>query len=220
MTMVSYPEVDRFVDRADAADRLAEVLLEREVHADLVLAIPRGGLPIGRAVADTLDVPLDVVITSKLGAPNNPELAIGAVASDGTVWLDDGVITALGVSDSYIERERNATLAEVASTAERYRHEAEEGYVEGKDILLVDDGVATGSTTLAAIKLLREQGVQRITVAVPVGSTRAIELLEREADVVVCLLMPPAFGAVGQYYERFDQVSHEEALQCLGVSGE
>lgn len=213
--MVTAFASDRFEDRAEAGEQLADLLRERGVEADIVLAIPRGGLPLGRIVADSLESPLDVVVSSKIGAPNNPELAIGAVASDGTVWIDDEAVQFLDIPDDYIETEREREAEIAREKAAAYRNDGSLPEVEGLDVLIVDDGVATGSTAIAAIRLLKARGARRVMLAIPVGPPDTIAQLEREADEVFCLHMPPAFGAVGQYYLRFDQVTDAEAISYL-----
>ena len=203
-----------FEDRSDAGRRLAEELLDRGVGADVVLAIPRGGLPAGRAVADALDVPLDVVVARKIGAPGNPEFAIGAVASDGSVWLNDRVVDQYDVREEYVEERRSQEAANARQKAERYRG-GEELDLAGERVLLVDDGVATGATVLACLAQVRNAGATWIGLAVPVGSPRAIEELRRSFDDVFCLEAPTGFRAVGQYYRSFEQVTDEEALTYL-----
>lgn len=207
--------VGRFADRADAGRQLAAALVERDVSADLVLAIPRGGLPLGRAVADALGVPLDIVVASKIGAPGNPEFAVGAVASDGSAWLDESAIERFGIDDAYLEEQRQREVRNAREKAVRYRGGRAPPTIEGKTVVVVDDGVATGSTAIAALRLLREQGADRIVLALPVGPPDTVRRLETEADAVVCLRTPPEFGAVGQFYDRFDQVSDEAAMAYL-----
>jgi len=209
-------ETTRFADRTDAGQRLADLLVERDVNADIVLAIPRGGLPLGRVVADALDAPLDIAVASKIGAPHNPELAIGAVASDGSAWLDERTIDQLGVDDAYVQREREREAENAREKAERYRGDRGEPALEGRTVLLVDDGVATGSTATAALRLVRARGAERVVLAVPVGAPDTVEDLRSEADEVVCVSTPSYFGAVGRFYDRFDQVSDEEAMAYLG----
>lgn len=207
---------NRFRDRTDAGRRLAETLTERDVDADIVLAIPRGGLPLGREVADALGLPLDIIVASKIGAPGNPEYAIGAVASDGSVWLDDEAIERVGASDDYLEREREREAENAREKAETYRGERGEPDLTGKTVLIVDDGVATGSTAIAAVRLAREKGAERVVVAVPVGPPSTVADLEAEADAVVCPKVTPSFRGVGQFYENFQQVTDEEAMAYLG----
>lgn len=206
---------DRFADRADAGRRLARELVDRGVDADLVVAIPRGGLPLGRAVADALDAPLDVVVASKIGAPDNPEFAIGAAASDGTVWLDEGTIERLGVPADYVRRERDREIEAAREKARRYRDDGTSPDPAGASVVVVDDGAATGSTAIAALRLLREQGAERVVLAIPVAPPDTVRRLEDEADAVVCLRTPRPFGAVGAFYDRFDQVSDAEAIAYL-----
>jgi predicted phosphoribosyltransferase len=204
-----------FEDRADAGRRLAELLEGHDVDADVVLAIPRGGLPVGRAVADALGVPLDVVAARKIGAPGNPELAVGAVAADGTVYLNDEHLAELGVDqtflDAAVEREQEAAREKVS----RYRGERPPLDLRGKTVVVVDDGVATGATTIACLREVREAGAASVLLAVPVGPPGTVERLRAEADEVVCLETPPHFVAVGQFYDSFTQVSDEEAMAYL-----
>lgn len=207
-----------FRDRMDAGKQLARLLDDRDVEADIVLAIPRGGLPVGRAVADALGVPLDIIAARKIGAPGNPELAIGAVASDGSVWLNDRLIDQIGVDDSYIDegidRERENAQAKV----DRYRKGRQEPEIAGKKVLIVDDGVATGATTTACIRQVKNAGADRVILGIPVGPPDSIERLGSEVDEVLCVETPPHFGAVGQFYETFTQVTDEEAIDYLEPS--
>jgi predicted phosphoribosyltransferase len=204
-----------FQNRTDAGRQLADLLDDHDVAADMVLGIPRGGLPVARPVADALDVPLDVVVASKIGAPNNPELAIGAVASDGSVWRNDDLIDRLGVDEEYVERERRSEAEAAREKLERYRGTDDPPAVEGKRVVVVDDGLATGATTTAALRQVREAGASWVGLAVPVGSPDSVERLQSEADEVIVLETPPHFSAVGQFYESFAQVSDEEAMEYL-----
>lgn len=204
-----------FQDRTAAGRQLAAALVEREIEADLVLAIPRGGLPVGRAVADAFDRPLDIIVTAKIGAPGNPEFAVGAVASDGSTWLDGETIERLGVDSGYIEAERERVLEAAQSTVERYRGERSPPNLAGRAVVIVDDGVATGATAIAAARMAREHGAEQIIVAVPVSPPDSVTDLSKVADTVVCLAAPLQFDAVGQFYEQFDQVSDEAAMAYL-----
>lgn len=204
-----------FADRTDAGAQLADLLDDHDVAADLVLAIPRGGLPLGRAVADRLGAPLDVVVASKMGAPGNPEYAIGAVASDGTAWLNDEAIANLDVSEAYVEREREAEAEAARRKRERYRGDRPEPELAGKTVVVVDDGVATGATARACLRQVAAAGAERVVLAVPVGPPDTVEALSEEADLVVAVETPPHFGAVGQFYRSFEQVSDEEAMAYL-----
>lgn len=204
-----------FRDRTEAGERLATLLNDRDVIADIVLAIPRGGLPVGRAVADALDVPLDIVAARKIGAPDNPELAIGAVAADGSVWLNDQLIDRLGLDQGYIdegiERERSNAQAKV----ERYRGDRPMPGFRGMTVVIVDDGVATGATIRACIRQIRTAEASRILLGIPVGPPDTIDSLRSEVDELVCVDTPTHFRAVGQFYQHFPQVSDEEAVEYL-----
>ena len=204
-----------FQDRLAAGERLGERLAECGLGIGVVLGIPRGGLPVARPVADVLECPLDVVVASKIGAPHNAELALGAVAADGSAWYNDALIDRLEVETEYFDQEREHE-AEVAREKERRYRGAERGVdLGGETVVVVDDGLATGATALACLRQVREAGAERVVSAVPVGSKSAIGRLEREADEVVCLKIPDSFGAVGQFYRSFEQVPDEEALEYL-----
>mgnify|MGYP000061894225 CR=1 FL=1 len=209
------PDAPRFTDRTEAGTRLGEALREREIDVDIVLAIPRGGLPLGRAVADELDVPLDIVVASKIGAPGNPEFAIGAVASDGSVWRNEDAFRGTGADEEYFEREREREAENARQKADRYRGDEPEPDLTGQTVAVVDDGVATGSTVRACLQMLRTTGAERIVLAVPVGPPETVHELRELADEVVCLETPSGFRGVGQFYDRFDQVSDEEAMAYL-----
>jgi predicted phosphoribosyltransferase len=204
-----------FEDRTDAGRQIADFLEGRGIEADIVLGIPRGALPVARPVADALGVPLDVVVASKIGAPNNPELAVGAVASDGTAWLNEALIDRLNVADGYLEREHRREEANARRKIERYRGERAPPDLAGERVVVVDDGVATGATARACLKQAYAAGAERAILAVPVGSPDAVADLREAADEVLAVESPPGFSAVGQFYERFDQVSDEEALTYL-----
>ncbi|QFU83115.1 phosphoribosyltransferase [Natronorubrum aibiense] len=205
----------RFRDRTDAGARLAVELREREIDADIALAIPRGGLPLGRAVADELEIPLDIVVAKKIGAPGNPEYAIGAVASDGSTWRNEDAIGRTDSDEAYFQRRREEEAESARQKADRYRGDRDAPDLTGKTVVVVDDGVATGSTVMACLKTLNETDADRIVLAVPVGPPESIAALEDEADEVVCLETPRGFMGVGQFYERFGQVSDEEAMAYL-----
>lgn len=204
-----------FTDRIDAGRRLADVVSEHGLGADIVLAIPRGGLPVGRAVADRLGVPLDIVAARKLGAPSNPELAIGSVASDGTVWLNDSLIEDIGVSEAYVETTTDREREVACEKVDRYRGGRPPLELAGKTVLLVDDGMATGATAIACIRQLQNADAKRVVVAVPVAPPETVERLREEADDVVCVETPAHFGAVGAFYRSFEQVTDEEAMGYL-----
>jgi len=162
-----------------------------------------------------LDVPLDVVVASKIGAPGNPELAIGAVASDGSVWRNEEAFRGTGANEEYFEQDREREAENARQKADRYRGERSEPDLTGKTVAVVDDGVATGSTVRACLRMLRKTDARRIALAVPVGPPDTIHELQGLADEVICLETPSSFMGVGQFYERFDQVSDEEAMEYL-----
>ena len=206
----------RFSDRTDAGEQLADALREREVDADIVLAIPRGGLPLGRAVADALDAPLDIVVAQKIGAPSNPEYAVGAVASDGSVWRNEEALRRRGSGDEYFERKREEKAEAARQKAERYRGDRPAPDLTDETVVVVDDGVATGSTARACLERIHNADAGRIVLAVPVGPPETIDELGDRADDVVCLETPESFTSVGRFYQRFGQVSDEEAMEYLG----
>lgn len=209
-----------FKNRTDAGRQLADFLEDNDIDADLVVAIPRGGLPVGRVIADRLRIPLDIVSARKIGAPQSPELAVGAVAADGTVWLNESMIAELAVADSYLEEQIEFQRRAVSERIERYRGDRSPLKYEGKTVIVVDDGVATGATTTACIRQIENAGAKRVILAVPVGPSHSIEQLRTEADEVICVETPPYFSGVGQFYESFDQVSDEQAEGYLNSSSQ
>jgi predicted phosphoribosyltransferase len=204
-----------FTDRIDAGRQLADLVEGHDVDADIVLAIPRGGLPLGRAVADELSVPLDIVVARKMGAPHNPELAIGAVAADGSAWINDELVADLGVDEAYVGEKRREEATNAREKAERYRGDRPEPELAGKTVVVVDDGVATGATAIACLRHVAAAGAERVVLAVPVGAPDTVERLGSEADEVLCVETPPHFQAVGQFYDDFGQVTDEEAMAYL-----
>ncbi|WP_415380901.1 phosphoribosyltransferase [Halosimplex sp. TS25] len=203
-----------FRDRTDAGERLADVLEAKGVAADIVVAIPRGGLPLGRAVADRLGAPLDVIVASKIGAPRNPEFALGAVAEDGAVWLNEVALDRAAPSEEYLATERERERAVAAEKAGTYR-EGDRPDFAGKRVVVVDDGVATGATMRACLRLVRDDGPSSLVAAVPVGPPDTLEELESLADAVISVERPRRFRAVGAHYRNFGQVSDEQAMSYL-----
>lgn len=204
-----------FRNRTHAGKQLADELAERDPGADIVMGIPRGALPVARPVADRLGVPLDVVVARKIGAPNNPELALGAVASDGSAWLNEELVERLGVPAEYIEKERENEAENARKKAERFRGSEKPPDLTGQTVVVVDDGVATGATAVACLRQVQEAGAERVILAVPVGSPDSLTRVEADADDIVALQTPSDFRAVGQYYRDFEQVSDEEAMAYL-----
>jgi predicted phosphoribosyltransferase len=205
-----------FIDRIDAGRRLSGALRD-VVRPDgvIVYGVPRGGIVLAREVAGALGAELDVAVTRKIGAPHNPELAIGAVAEDGVVVLDERLVERLRVAQSYVDAEVARQTEEVHRRLDAYRGGKPGSSPAGRTCVLVDDGIATGATVVAALAALRRRGAARVVLAVPVASEEGLALASKEADDVVCLDAPPGFVAVGQWYERFPQVTDEEVVEAL-----
>lgn len=206
-----------FADRSDAGKALAFHLEGYRPSKPLVLGLPRGGVIVAAEVALKLDTDLDVVLSKKLGAPGNPELAIGAVAEDGSLYLDKHVISSLGVPETYVQAETAARLSEIRKLTVLYREVRPREPIEGRTVLLVDDGLATGATMIAAARAVALSTPDSIVVAVPGGppeTVRTLRAVDRISDVV-CLKMPAYFGAVSELYEAFTQVRQEEVLRLL-----
>jgi len=198
-----------FIDRTEAGEALAAELSRHRWTDPVVLALPRGGLPVAAEVAAALDAPLDVVVASKIGAPDQPELAVGAVTADGVYLLDDATLAALGLRRPDISRQLTDATAEARRRQDRFGA-ADPPKLTGRDVIIVDDGLATGMTALAAVHAVRAHDPLSVCVAVPVGSASAVLRLEAAADAVVCLYQPRRFSAVGQWYHDFRQVSDAE----------
>jgi predicted phosphoribosyltransferase len=181
----------------------------------LVLALPRGGVPVAYEVARALGAPLDLFIVRKLGVPGYEELAMGAVATGGERVLNDDVVAGLRIPDYVIEAVAASEQQELARRERLYRGERPPPDIRGRTVILVDDGLATGATMLAAIKALRQQRPARIVVAVPTGSPETCEQLKKEADDVICATTPEPFHAVGLWYEEFSQTTDEEVRDLL-----
>lgn len=206
----------QFRDRREAGQLLAEELSSLRGTQDLIiLGIPRGGVVVAYEVAKALSAPLDVYITRKIGAPFNPELAVGAVASDGTLVLDHDLIARVGASDDYIQTETERQRQEIERRMAAYRGARSAPDLQAKTVILVDDGVATGATVLASLRAIKQHQPARLILAVPVGPPDTIRLLSQEADRVVCLFTPEVFWAVGSFYSVFDQTTDAEVVQLL-----
>jgi len=181
----------------------------------VVLAIPRGGVLVAAPVADALHAPLDVVVPRKLGAPGNPELAMGAIAP-GVRVLDERLVRSLEVPERYVEEEIARQEEEIRRRTARYRSGVTAVVIAGATTVIVDDGVATGATAVAALRWARGQGAARVVFAAPVGPRGTIARLAQEADEVIVIETPVSFLAVGEWYESFDQVSDDEVIRVLG----
>ena len=204
-----------FRDRADAGRQLAEKLRRCCDRDTVILGLPRGGVVVADEVARVLDLPLDVVITRKIGAPFNPEYAIGAVAESGAVVLNDEEIAALGLTRSSIASEIRAQEREIDRRIQEFRGGRTLEYLRGRTAVLVDDGIATGYTMLAAVRAVKRFDAREIIVAVPVAPAESLPRFRAEADAVVVVDTPEPFLAVGRFYEHFEQVTDAEVIQIL-----
>jgi putative phosphoribosyl transferase len=205
-----------FRDRYEAGEALAERLREFAGRPDVVvLALPRGGVPVGYVVARELGVPLDVFVVRKLGTPGQVELAMGAIASGGVRVLNADVVESLGIPEWAIEQVTRQEQEELERRERQYRGDRPPMDVRGKTVILVDDGLATGSTMRAAAAALRKAGAARIVVAVPVASRATCDQLREEGNEVVCATTPEPFYAVGQWYKDFAQTTDEEVRELL-----
>jgi predicted phosphoribosyltransferase len=204
-----------FADRADAGRRLADKLAGYANNPNvIVLALPRGGVPVGYEVARRLHVPLDVYVVRKLGVPGHEELAMGALASDGTCVVDDDLIASLGIDEESIEEVVRREIAELRRRESAYR-DGPQPDVAGKIVIVVDDGLATGATMRAAAISLRKRNPAAIVVGVPVAAPRTCASIERVVDRVVCVATPEPFHAVGLYYQNFEQTSDDDVRRLL-----
>jgi predicted phosphoribosyltransferase len=210
----------RFRNRIDAGRRLAEKLAAYADRPDvLVLALPRGGVPVGFEVARALGAPLDVFLVRKLGVPGYEELAMGAVATGGVRVLNDEIVRGLGISEHEIDAAVARELQELARRERLYRGDRPPPDVAGRTVLLVDDGLATGATMRAAVAALRQQQPARIVIAAPTASPDTCEAMKAEADDVVCTMTPEPFFAVGHWYEDFTQTTDNEVRELLTRRG-
>jgi len=205
-----------FPNRTEAGRQLAEKLIKYAGRADvIVLGLPRGGVPVAFEVAQRLGVPLDVFLVRKLGVPGFEELAVGAIASGGVRVLNEDVMRAIPNADEVIETVTARETAELERREQSYRDGRPAPELRDRVVILVDDGLATGATMRAAVKALRQRGVAKIVVAVPVGPPDTCREFEDEADETICASAPEFFQAVGQYYEDFSQTSDEEVRELL-----
>jgi predicted phosphoribosyltransferase len=205
-----------FRDRVHAGKVLAERLRAYANRPDvLVLALPRGGVPVAYEVAKALHVPMDVFLVRKLGVPGHEELAMGAVASGGVRVINEDVVRSLGIPDAVIDRVASKELIELSRREQAYRGNRPEPDIRGKTIILVDDGLATGSTMRAAVRALRTKQPAKIVVAVPIAAPETCDALAREVDEMVCAVTPEPFYAVGLWYDDFDQTSDDDVRALL-----
>lgn len=206
----------RFKDRVSAGRLLAAELLKREMKQPAVFALPRGGVPVAYEVAAALKAPLDLVLVRKIGVPWQPELAAGAVAdTEQNLFLNQDVLAGAGLSRAQVESAAKAELQEIERRRKLYLKDRTPVDVKGRDVVLVDDGIATGATVRAAVMALKRRAPARVIVATPVASPDTVAELERVADEVVCLSAPENFFAISAHYDSFHQLSDEEVIAVL-----
>ena len=206
-----------FTDRSDAGRRLASRLKHLRAQHPVVLALPRGGVPVGLEVARALDAPLDLVLVRKIGAPDQPELAMGAVAEGDPPELvvDQRLQQMLGVSDDELDAAKTREIAELHRRRAAYLGDRPHVPIEGRAVIVVDDGLATGATMRAAVQAIRRRAPSRLVVAVPVASPEGLRRVGRAADETVCLQTPATFFGVGQFYRQFSQLTDQEVVELL-----
>jgi predicted phosphoribosyltransferase len=208
----------RFRDRRDAGRRLAAELVDLAQEQPVVVALPRGGVPVAAEVAQALGAPLEIFGVLKVGAPGNPELAVGAIAEDGSGVLDPRSAGRLGMTQAMLDEALKRDAKELRRRVERYRGGRAPIAVGGRTVIVIDDGLATGLTVLAAVRALRRRDPARIVVAVPVGSDESVSMLAEEVDRVVCLMTPEPLLGVGRWYWNFAPVSDDQVIEALAVA--
>lgn len=208
----------RFRDRRDAGRRLAAELVDLAQEQPVVVALPRGGVPVAAEVAQALDAPLEIFGVLKVGAPGNPELAVGAIAEDGSGVLDPRSAGRLGMTQAMLDEALERDAKELRRRVDRYRGGRAPIAVGGRTVIVIDDGLATGLTVLAAVRALRRRDPARIVVAVPVGSDESVSMLAEEVDRVVCLMTPEPLLGVGRWYWNFAPVSDDQVIEALAVA--
>lgn len=216
------PNVDvrlPFADRTEAGRLLGRAVAGLDLQDPLVVGLPRGGVPVAAEVAEALDAPLDVIIVRKLGTPGHPELAMGALGEGGVLVRNERVLAIARPTDHEIQRVVDHEEDEVRARAQRFRAGRPGHPLRGRTVVIVDDGLATGSTAEAAVRVAKAQGAARVVLAVPVGADESVRRLAGEADDVLCLAVPEPFGAVGAFYQDFAQTSDDEVVRLLDAVG-
>ncbi len=216
--VISSRSQEPFMDRYEAGMALGNRLLNSADESTIVLGIPRGGVIVAREIARILSADLDIVLTRKMGAPDNPELAIGALSEDGQLFLDPGLSMRTGVDETYIEQEKAYQMSVIRQQAGRYRKVRPKIPLDGRTVVITDDGVASGSTLQASLWAVRKERPARLIVAVPVGSMDALMSLSDDADETIALKVPPVIHSIGRFYVRFDQTTDEEVVEALRTS--
>lgn len=204
-----------FYDRPSAGALLGVEVGKLDLDSPVILGLPRGGVPVAAKVAEAIGAPLDVIVVRKLGAPYQPELAMGAIGENGTIILNQDVIRDSHVSEQELSEAESRERAELDMRLHRVRSVRPRQSMVGRSVVIVDDGIATGATIRAAIRVARASGALEVTVATPVAPPEVVEMLKSEADRVVCLAQPHPFWAVGSWYRHFDAVSDDEVLELI-----
>jgi putative phosphoribosyl transferase len=204
-----------FANRREAGQLLAEAMLDLRGQKAVVLGIPRGGIVVAQGIADRLEADLDIVLSRKLGAPGHSELAVGALAESGELFINQSVAEELEVTESYLEQEKRQQMAEIRRRSQMIRAVSPKISLKGRTVIVTDDGVATGATMQAAVWAVRHENPGKLIAAIPVASEEAVTRLSGDVDELYCLRMPDNFMAVGQFYSEFEQVTDEQVLEIL-----
>lgn len=209
-----------FADRAEAGKQLAAALLHVKDERPVVLGLPRGGMVVAAEIATALEAPLEVIVVRKIGAPHQPELALGAVSGGSTprAVLNREIVSQVGVDEAFLRAEAARQLELVREGERRYRENRDAVPIEDRTVILVDDGIATGASMRAVLDGLRESAAKRLVLAVPVAPPQTVDELRGRVDEIICLLAPTCFVAVGQYYRTFGQVPDDEVIRLLRAS--